>query len=227
VRFDSDSASGRTNAYAILRRFAACDYNLLLGTQMVTKGLDMPGVSLVGVLSADAELDLPDFRAAERTFAKLVQVAGRSGRTDNRGEVLIQTFYPDLALIGDAARQEYAGFFETEIASRREFLYPPFVRLANFVFSGADSSAVTRAAEKFRKRLEERAGRTDVKIRALGPVPCPLAYLKGQHRRHLLVKTRQIPRLVGLLSAWEAAEAAFRLPSAVKLTVDIDPVDMM
>ena len=110
ARLDSDSASGRKRAYQILSGFASGKSNLLLGTQMVTKGLDFPGVTLVGVLSADFSMDLPDFRASEKTFARLLQVAGRSGRVAP-GEVLIQTYYPESELIDDAARQDYESFW--------------------------------------------------------------------------------------------------------------------
>ncbi|MGD8921719.1 MAG: primosomal protein N' [Candidatus Zixiibacteriota bacterium] len=227
MRFDSDTASGRRNAYQLLREFAERKYDLLLGTQMVTKGLDLPGVSLVGVLAADMELDLPDFRAGEKTFARLLQVAGRSGRTHDRGEVLIQTYYPELELIDDAARQDYVSFYNREIALRESFLYPPFVRLVNFVISGKDDKLIEGHAMKFRGALTARAQSAGVKIQVLGPVPCPLSYLKGRFRRHLFAKTRQVQKLVALLSDWETEEPHFRLPSSIKLVVDVDPDNMM
>jgi primosomal protein N' (replication factor Y) len=227
VRFDSDTASGRDSAYRILRDFAGRKYNLLLGTQMVTKGLDLPGVSLVGVLTGDLELDMPDFRAAERTFSRLLQVAGRSGRTDDEGEVLVQTYYPELELIADAARQDYRAFFERELASRRAFLYPPFVRLVNFIFSGTDEKRLEAEALRFRDMLSDAAETEQLKLHVLGPAPCPLSYLKGQHRRHMFVKTRQISKLVDLLTRWEDREPRFKLASSVKLTIDIDPDSMM
>ena len=227
VRFDSDTASGRDSAYRILKDFAARKYNLLLGTQMVTKGLDLPGVSLVGVLTGDLELDMPDFRAAERTFSRLLQVAGRSGRTDDEGEVLVQTYYPELELIADAARQDYRAFFERELASRRAFLYPPFVRLVNFIFSGPDEKRLETEALRLRDHLTELARSEQLKIQVLGPAPCPLSYLKGLHRRHMFVKTRQTARLVDLLTRWEDREPRFKLPSSIKLTIDVDPDSMM
>ena len=227
IRFDSDTASGRDNAYRILKDFAGRKYNLLLGTQMVTKGLDLPGVSLVGVLTGDLELDMPDFRAAERTFSRLLQVAGRSGRTDDEGEVLVQTYYPELELIADAARQDYRAFFERELASRQAFLYPPFVRLVNFVFSSLDEKRLESESMRFRDSLSAAAKAAQLRLHLLGPAPCPLSYLKGKHRRHMFVKTRQIRKLVNLLTEWEDREPHFRLPSSIKLTVDVDPDNMM
>ncbi|MFZ5980804.1 MAG: replication restart helicase PriA [Candidatus Zixiibacteriota bacterium] len=227
VRFDSDTASGRRNSYRILADFANRKYDLLLGTQMVTKGLDLPGVTLVGVLSADLGLDMPDFRATEKTFARLLQVAGRSGRSELRGQVLIQTYYAESDLIDDAARQDYISFYEREIESRREAVFPPFVRLVNFIFSGADDVRLTAEALQFRDRLLERVRKTGLKITPMGPAPCPIQYLRKNYRRHMFVKTCQIQKFTRLLTAWEEETPRFGLSSTVKVTVDVDPDDMM
>jgi primosomal protein N' (replication factor Y) len=227
ARFDSDTASGRKNAYRILRDFSDGKYNLLLGTQMVTKGLDFSGVSLVGVLSADQGLDLPDFRATEKTFARLLQVAGRSGRTSSGGEVLIQTFYPEEQVIDDAARQDYVSFFEHEVESRRKGWYPPFCRLVNIVVSGPDERKVEQEAQIFAERLRQAAQEYGISMTLLGPAPCPFYFLRKQFRRHLLVKTKQTVKLVGMLTSWEASQARFGLSSSVKLVIDVDPDDMM
>ncbi len=227
IRFDSDTASGRKNAHRILADFASGRYDLLLGTQMVTKGLDLPGVSLVGVLSADHGLDLPDFRASEKTFARLLQVAGRSGRLHRGGEVLVQTYYPDSEVIAAAAAQDYVSFFEREIELRRGGFYPPFCRLVNFTLSGANEKDVEQAALLFCDKLEEKAKQVGLSVKLLGPAPCPLYFLRRQYRRHLLVKTRQTVRFVRMLTAWDAEEARFGIPSTVKVVVDVDPDDMM
>jgi len=227
VRFDSDTASGRKNAHRILNDFALRRHNLLLGTQMVTKGLDLPCVSLVGVLSADHGLDLPDFRASEKTFARLLQVSGRSGRSHRKGEVLIQTFYPDSEVISDAACQDYVAFFEREIQSRQSGTFPPFCRLVNFTFSGTDEKRVERAAQLFSSNLVSKVKRAGLSVQPLGPAPCPLYFLRKQYRRHLLVKTGHMVRFVRMLSAWEDEEARFGLPSTVRTVVDVDPDDMM
>ena len=227
ARFDSDTASGRNRSYRILRDFAAGKQNVLLGTQMVTKGLDLSRVTLVGVLAADFELDLPDFRASERTFARLVQVAGRSGRREEKGEVLIQTFNSELPVINEAARQDYDRFFKREIESRREYSYPPFSRLVRLIFSGPESDELERLVKSFSARLEQACARSRLQVTRLGPSPCPLSFLRGRHRRHLILKTGQVQKLVRLLSHWEIAEPRFGLPARVRVTVDVDPVDLL
>jgi len=227
VRFDSDSAAGRKKAYQILADFAERKYNLLLGTQMVTKGLDLPGVTLVGVLSADLTLDLPDFRASERSFAQLLQVAGRSGRAEKPGDVLIQTYYPDNNVITDAAAQNYESFYDREIQSRKALGYPPFARLVNCILSSSDEKRVETSALSFRDRLQARIQQAHLGADLLGPTPCPMYYLRGRYRRHLFVKTRQVVKFVRMLTDWENLEPRFKLPSSVKIVIDVDPDDMM
>lgn len=227
IRLDSDSAAGRVSAHRILTSFAQREYNLLLGTQMVTKGLDMPNVSLVGVLSADIGADFPDFRASEKTFARLLQVAGRSGRADIRGEVLLQTFSPESELITDAARQDFKSFFTRELASREESHYPPFVRVTNIILSGAAEAQVEQATLDFSERLKGHIANAKLSAQVLGPAPCPLYLLRKSYRRHLIIKTNQQVGFTRMLTEWESAESRFKLPAAVKVTVDIDPDDMM
>lgn len=227
VRLDSDSASGRVGAHLILNDVAHRKYDLLLGTQMVTKGLDLPDVSLVGVLLADQGMDLPDFRSSEKSFARLLQVAGRSGRADKPGEVIVQTYAPESPVIVDAARQDYKSFYEQEIKSREAALYPPFIRLANFVLSGPSDEDVARAIGEFRQRLTQECAKANVAIQLLGPAVCPLAMIRGQSRRHLIVKTKQMVRLVKMLAQWEERESRFGLAASLKLVVDVDPDDMM
>ncbi len=227
TRLDSDTASGRQKAYQILSDFSRKKSNLLLGTQMVTKGLDLPDVTLVGVLSADGSLDLPDFRASEKAFARLLQVAGRSGRAKSAGEVLIQTFHPDHDVVNDAARQDYRSFYDREITSRESLFFPPFSRIINFVLSATDEGRLESEALRFSERLRKTATAASVDFQLLGPAPCPLYVLRGKYRRHLFVKTRQAVRLVRVLTNWEASEPKLGLPSAVKLIVDVDADDMM
>ncbi len=228
ARFDSDSASGRQNAHRILAGFASGESNLLLGTQMVTKGLDFPKVTLVGVMSADSSLDLPDFRASEKTFARLLQVAGRAGRAEQAGEVLIQTFNPDNELIDDAARQDYDSFYDREIRKRKALDYPPFSRLVNFTLSGKSESLLEKSALQFRDRFKEKLASGNLSRSViLGPAPCPLYRLRGMYRRHLFIKTHEVVKLVRMLTVWELSEPRFKLPSGIKLAVDVDPEDMM
>lgn len=227
IRLDSDSAAGRVKAHLILSDFASGKYNILLGTQMVTKGIDFPAVSLVGVLMADIGLDMPDFRASEKLFAKLIQVAGRSGRGIVPGEVVIQTFNPELELIDDAARQDYDTYYEREILSRQKLQYPPFSHLINFRFSGKKEDTVRKHSHDFKKRLEEKLKDFGLRVQILGPAPCPLYRLRGLHRRHLFVKTKRILKFIKFLDSWEHDEPKFSLPSKVRLVIDVDPYDMM
>ncbi|MEW6412461.1 MAG: primosomal protein N' [Candidatus Zixiibacteriota bacterium] len=227
VRLDSDSATGRKMAYKILTDFSDGKSNLLLGTQMVTKGLDLPNVTLVGVLSADMNLDLPEFRASEKAFARLLQVAGRSGRSGSPGEVIIQTYYPEHEVIIDAARQDYRGFYEREIISRQTLRYPPFSRIINFVLSAVRDQQLEEEALSFRERLKNAFDRKLSGAQILGPAPCPMYFLRGRYRRHLFVKTNQMVKLVRTLTDWESRQPRFGLPSTIKLSVDVDPDDMM
>lgn len=227
ARLDSDSARGRTKAFKILADFAARKQNMLLGTQMVTKGLDLPGVSLVGVLSADQSLDLPDFRATEKSFSRLLQVSGRSGRSDNMGRVLIQTYYPERDVILNAAKQDYISFYKQEISKRREFEYPPFTRIVNFVISGVDELRLEEHALLFGKTLKSKIDKSHLKVELLGPAPCPMYFLRKNFRRHLFVKTKQVVKFVQMLKVWEENESRFKMPSGIKVVVDVDPFDMM
>jgi len=227
LRFDSDTASGRTGAYRILSEFAFGKSNLLLGTQMVTKGLDLPRVSLVGVLSADQSLDMPDFRSSEKAFSRLLQVSGRSGRADKKGEVLIQTYYPERDIIVSASKQNYKAFYEIEIASRQACEYPPFTRLVNFVFSSTDEKLLESTSLHFREWLRSHVSKNKLTVEMLGPAPCPLYMLRKNYRRHLLVKTKRMVKFVAMLSEWETPEPRFKLPTSVKMVVDVDPYDMM
>jgi primosomal protein N' (replication factor Y) len=227
LRFDSDTASGRKNAHQLLREFAEHKHNLLLGTQMVTKGLDLPEVTLVGVLSADIGIDLPDFRANERTFSRLLQVAGRSGRGRDPGDVYIQTYYPESDVIQEAARQDYLAFYEREIESRRSLAFPPFGRLLRFVLSSPDRTRADKASREFAAELKNRADIKGLDIDLLGPTDCPIPQLRGQSRRHLIVKTTRPMPLLRMLTEWEAEQARFGLPSKAKISIDVDPEDMM
>jgi len=227
VRLDSDTAAGRKKAYQILAGFSSRSSDLLLGTQMVTKGLDLPHVTLVGVLSADQSLDWPDFRASEKAFARLLQVSGRSGRAAMPGEVIVQTYYPDHEIITDAARQDYETFYDREIVSRRELDYPPFQHLVNFVLSGTNEEKLQQESMDFGAKLGHMISRAAVKARVLGPAPCPMYRLRGRYRRHVFVKTGTVVKFTRALTEWETAEPHFGLPSSIRIAVDIDPDDMM
>jgi primosomal protein N' (replication factor Y) len=224
ARLDTDVVRARGNPDAVLRSFARGETDVLLGTQMIAKGLDFPRVTLVGVLDADVALNLPDFRAAERTFQLLIQVAGRSGRGAVAGEVLIQTCSPEHPAIAAAARHDAHAFLEYEKRQRRAAGYPPYARLVAIQFTGRDESEVERAATTTADGLRERAESFGVEV--LGPAPQTLARLRGQHRWHVMIKGT---RAAAVRAAAESALAAME-PSgsrAVRVIADVDPIEVM
>ena len=224
LRLDTDVAR-QDRAAEILAAFARGDADVLLGTQMIAKGFDFPRVTLVGVLDADVALHLPDFRAAERTFQLLVQVAGRAGRGPQPGEVLVQTCTPGHPAIAAAASYDTRSFMEAELAQRREAQYPPFSRLATLLFTGADEAAVERAAAACADALQPQTEQAGVTL--LGPAPQALARLRGRHRWHLLLKgsgARAVREAAARGLAW--AESRKR-PGQVRVQADVDPSEVM
>jgi primosomal protein N' (replication factor Y) len=221
ARMDRDTTARKGAHQRLVERMAAGEVDILIGTQMVAKGHDFPAVTLVGVVGADSTLNLPDFRSAERTFALLAQVAGRAGRGELPGRVLIQTWAPDHYALDCAARHDYAGFSALELAFRRELGYPPFGHLVNLVLAGNDAAQVQRGAQTLAAALERGAGAAEL----LGPAPCPLARLRGKSRFQLLLKAPERPPLRRLLA--RLPELRRQLPAGVALAVDVDPVDML
>lgn len=224
ARLDSDSVR-RVGAHEeILEKFLAGDVDILLGTQMVAKGLDFPRVTLVGVINADTGLHLPDYRSTERTFQVLAQVSGRAGRSELGGEVLVQTRCPEHSCLLAAAEHDDAAFREVEIPEREDLRYPPFSRLASVLLRGPDLTRVEKAGELLRDRLGEVVAKADGWAKVLGPAPAPLSQLRGKHRARLLIKGehREDVRRI-------AAAALEPLPgvSGVEVIVDIDPLDML
>jgi primosomal protein N' (replication factor Y) len=205
--------------------FAAGELDILLGTQMVAKGLDFPRVSLVGVINADAGLNMPDFRSAERSFQILTQVAGRAGRGDVAGEVIFQTYYPEHYALVTAGRQDYDAFFRREMEARREVSYPPFSRMTNVLFDGAREERVVDAAERVADGL---IASVPDGVRVLGPAPQPLSRLKGKHRWHLALKSSRYAALRAAceetLTIWDGVRRDVR---GVRLTLDVDPIDLL
>lgn len=213
-RLDRDVARRRGALEATFAGFRSGATNVLVGTQMVAKGLDFPNVTLVGVIAADVSLNIPDFRASERTFQLLSQVAGRAGRGSRPGQVVIQTFNPENVALEAARDHDFEAFYGAIIEEREQAQYPPFVRLANILVTGEERAAVVRASVEVRRRLE--AGLTDAIL--MGPTDCPIERLQNRWRRHVLVKLDPDadPRPLG------AALADFR-PSKVQITIDVDP----
>jgi len=224
ARLDTDVVRGRASAGDVLAAFGRGEADVLLGTQMIAKGLDFPRVTLVGVLDADVALHLPDFRAAERTFQLLVQVAGRAGRGRTPGEVLVQTCSPEHPAIAAACRHDAASFARRELAERKEAGYPPYVRLATLLFTGSDEKTVERSADLLAAAVAPEAEARSVRV--LGPAPQALARLRGRYRWHLLLKGDSPAVRAVAARGLEWAESKAR-PSSVQVTADVDPVEVL
>lgn len=218
ARMDRDVAGG-TKSEKIVSRVRSGEIDILIGTQMVTKGHDLPGVTLVGVLNADAALSLPDFRAAERTFHLLVQVAGRAGRANAKGRVLIQTRAPGHPAIVAAQRHDVRGFIAHELQMRKEVGYPPFSHVAVVRLDGVQESRVRAEAARIARLAEEASAEVEV----LGPAPAPLSRLRNRYRyRFLLRAVKRAPLRTALLAVARAA-----VDSKVRLSLDVDPMNML
>ncbi|HEX8872899.1 MAG TPA: primosomal protein N' [Candidatus Acidoferrum sp.] len=223
ARLDRDTARTKRQYQETLGAFAGGALDILVGTQMLAKGHDFQRVTLVGVVSADSSLSLPDFRAAERTFQLLTQVAGRAGRGELPGRVLIQTFYPEHYAIQDAVRQDYLSFYERELHFRRMMAYPPFTSLANVIVRDRD----LEKAIGWSRRLGDYFSKYDGKgIRILGPAAAPLARLKKENRYQFLLKSPKRSAITKVLSGALTFCEANEIPQTAVL-VDMDPVTLL
>ncbi len=224
IRMDVDTTGWKGAHDELVERFRRREADVLLGTQMVAKGLDFPDVTLVGVISADTGLHMPDFRAAERSFQLLTQVAGRSGRGDQPGEVVIQTRLPDEAVLQAAAQQDFDAFVENELVERRAAGFPPFGRLVVFRWRGDQIAAVERAAHEGVIRLRQTC---KPGVQLLGPAPAPLARLRGRHRWQALLMgpSAQALRQTTLTALTSMRQASSRFD--VDLAVVVDPQTTM
>ncbi len=223
-RIDRDTKQRRHEFETTLLDFAKGEIDLLVGTQMLAKGHDFPNVTLVGVVSIDAGLALPDFRAAERAFQLITQVAGRAGRGDLPGRVLIQTYHPHHYALRHACAQDYRGFYDEEIRHRRNHGYPPFVALALMLIRHKDAARANAIAHELRNALVEANEAHTCRI--LGPAPAPFARLRGEHRVQLLVKARSRKQMRAVIDeALKNFEEAGNDSRAV--TLEVDPVSMM
>ena len=216
LRWDSDMTKRKESHEAILSKFRAHQADILIGTQMVAKGLDLPRVTLVGVISADTSLNLPDFRAGERTFQLLSQVAGRAGRGPLGGQVIFQTFSPEHYAIQAAAKHDYASFYDKEINYRRQLRNPPFTQLALLTYSHTNDALCQREAERVRNQLiAERDAKGIADLNLIGPAPAFIHRLRGRFRWQLILRGIELP--------------AFLSPIAFPQgwTIDIDPVSLL
>ena len=223
ARLDRDTARTKRQYQETLGAFAGGALDILVGTQMLAKGHDFQRVTLVGVVSADSSLSLPDFRAAERTFQLLTQVAGRAGRGDLSGRVLIQTYYPEHYAIQDAVRQDYPAFFERELHFRRVMAYPPFTSLANIIVRDTN----LEKAILWSRQLSEYFSPHDGKgVRILGPAAAPLARLKREHRYQFLLKSPKRTVLTKLLTGAVSYSESRQIPDTA-IMVDMDPLTLL
>ncbi len=219
ARLDRDVAAGKKSE-RVLDRMRAGDIDVLVGTQMVTKGHDLPNVTLVGVLNADAALSLPDYRASERTFQLLVQVAGRAGRGETPGRVLIQTWQPEHPAVALAVKHDVKGFVAQELEQRREVGYPPFARLALVRFEALEDEVARSQTERL-ATAARKWGAPDVEV--LGPTAAPLARLRGRYRHRFLLRAQDRARLRLVLLGIARAPVDRR----VRMAIDVDPVSML
>jgi len=223
LRMDRDTMSRKGAHAETLRAFKRGEADILVGTQMVAKGLDFPNVTLVGVVSADTALNIPDFRAPERAFQLLTQVAGRAGRGKVPGRVIVQTFSPDHESVLFAAQHDYLGFYAQAIGERQELGYPPFAHMANLVFTDESEDEARKRGYRMANVLRAHLG-ADPDVKLLGPVACPLSRLRGRYRWHLALRA---PAKEALLSLLRAALAEMTAAERSGLSLDMDPLSML
>ena len=220
---DADTTATKWSHRRILDAFARHEIDLLFGTQMIAKGLDFPGVTLVGVVDADTGLYLADFRAAERTFQLIAQVAGRAGRGPGGGEVLVQTRVPTHYALAAAAQHDYEGFAEQELAERRSPPYPPYHALINVVVRGTSENRVAgQVADWLRALVAQTAPAADV----VGPAPAPLARIQGRWRWHMILRCED-RRLLGRLLRYASRRAPHTTRGPIRVIFDRDPVSLL
>lgn len=228
LRMDTDTTMTRSAHEKKLTDFAEGKYDILVGTQMVAKGLDFPNVTLVGVLNADRMLYLDDFRSYENTFSLLTQVVGRSGRGTAKGRAIIQTYTPENPIISLAARQDYDAFYEAEIGVRKAMLYPPFASICMIGFVGENARLTQNAAFTFTKRMTELASKeySDLPLRVLGPSQAAVFKVSNKYRYKLILKCRNNTRFREMLGRMLTEFSAVRDFSTVTVYADIDPLSI-
>jgi primosomal protein N' (replication factor Y) len=224
LRMDADTMSAHGSHERALADFRSGKVQILLGTQMIAKGLDFPNVTLVGVIQADTALHLPDFRAAERTFHLVTQVAGRTGRGDKGGRVLVQTFNPDHPAIRAATRHDFAAFAAQELPVREMLHYPPFASMIRLVIRGSAEATTSAFAAGLAERLTQALTAGEAGARVLGPAPAPFPRLRGKYRFQIQI---QGPDGDKLRAAVSQTVGELQPPDDVQWIVDVDPLDML
>ena len=225
-RIDSDILTRKNAHIEVLNRFQKGEIDILVGTQMIAKGLDNPNVTLVGVISADASFNLPDFRAAERGFQLLTQVAGRAGRGEYKGDVIFQTYNPDFYALESAKEQNYEKFYNTEIAAREEFDYPPFSQIIRVIFSCENNFRAEKSAMEIAMRLNtmtDKFGFSEY-LSVLGPSPCVIERLNGLYRFQIIIKNKLHEKGHSFVSKFFGK---ITMPKDIRLAIDVDPIDIL
>lgn len=225
-RIDSDILVRKGEHIRLLEKFQRGDIDILVGTQMIAKGLDNPNVTLVGVISADASFNLPDFRASERGFQLLTQVAGRAGRGEFAGKVLFQTYNPDFYALESAKSQNYGEFYTAEIAAREEFDYPPFSQIIRLILSSQYGFRAEKSAQEIAMRLSlmvEKFGISE-RIEVLGPTPCVIERINSQYRFQILIKNKMGEKGHQFVSSFMNK---IIMPKDIRLAIDVDPLDIL
>jgi len=229
-RLDTDAALDSSSVGECIERLLGGEIDLLLGTQMIAKGLDAPNVTLVGVLQADYGLNLPDFRAQERTFSLLTQVAGRSGRGEKKGKVFFEALNPENSVLIHAANQDYSAFYNEEIRYRYDAWYPPFCKIVRILFRSEDEESAKLESEKFSNQINERMVRQSenekVHTMILGPAPAPIARMHNKFRFHVLIKTVRPETLHGLLKE-TVSEFKKSMGKTVYMEIEFDAMDLL
>jgi primosomal protein N' (replication factor Y) len=219
-RMDTDTMSKKNRFREVLGQFRTGKIDILVGTQMIGKGLDFPNVTLVGLIDADISMHIPDFRANERTFQLLVQVAGRAGRGDRAGEVVVQTFTPQAEAIQFSRHADFAGFAEAELKLRRDFKYPPYRHLIQHRFRGSNAEKLKFFAEQWAKKVEQVFGG---RVELRGPSPAPIEKIKDEYRWQLWYFTASVTKIIGELNA---LRTEFPWPDEITQVLDVDPVSL-
>ena len=225
-RVDSDILVRKGEHIRLLERFQKGDIDILVGTQMIAKGLDNPNVTLVGVISADASFNLPDFRASERGFQLLTQVAGRAGRGEFTGRVFFQTYNPDYYALASAKSQNYNEFYMTEIAAREEFDYPPFSQMVRLIISSTNNFRAEKSAQEIAMRMclmIDKYGISE-RLEVLGPTPCVIERINGYYRFQIIIKNKLEEKGHNFISSFLNK---ITMPKDIKLAIDVDPLDIL
>lgn len=226
-RFDADSTARKNAHQHILDAFRRQEIDILIGTQMVAKGLDFPNVTLVGVVVADTALNLPDFRASEQTFSLLTQVAGRSGRAESAGEVIVQTYMPDHYSISSVKKHDYISFYQQEIEARSVLQYPPFSHVATLLLRGEDEKGVRDVTHSVGDYLKTLQSDEFPEVNILGPAPAPLSKIDGKYRWHFLLRCQNVDRISQLLRKLNEEPPAILKSSVIDYIIDIDPTNTL